>query len=444
MGRGVALDRLADVGAVETGQPTERKIEHRGVALGGQIAPEAACHIHDAERRARRVGEQRRRAGAVGFFEHHFVRSQPERIVGQFQRHMVVAAELELGGGVELAFRQIGVELDLAGRKHIGGDRHDGGAGRQHAPRGLDLDAAGAFPPGDAADRIGKLDRDAAGELGQERAESLAAQEVAVALGGMREIDRRDLGQILGAAERAQHELDHGAPAAEVLGQRLRAGKIGLARRIRDGGGGAHDSAQIVLHLAFARVAPPDAHALARWRRIDVEPGLGPELRHRIDLRHMDPVGPAIKRNAEHGRVGDAAAADRRGGFEECKAPADSRKAPRRRNAGRPGPHNDHIDAAGARSRSGFLGAGRRRPNRGRMRRRDRHGSRHVSRHGGRGGEERPAIQSLHGCGALFESQAGSSRLLNLNATHSSHASAPPGRASMAQIAHGAQTRAAA
>ena len=66
------------------------------------------------------VGEDGRGAVAVGFLEHQLVALQPERIAGQFQRDVVVAAELELGGGVELALRQVGRELDLVGDQHVG------------------------------------------------------------------------------------------------------------------------------------------------------------------------------------------------------------------------------------------------------------------------------------------------------------------------------------
>ena len=105
--------------------------------------------------------------------------------------------------------------------------------------------------------------------------ETLAAQDVAVALGRPREVDRRNFGQILAAAERAEHEFDHRAPGAEILGQRLRARQIVLARRIRDRGVGTHQAGKILLHLAFARIATADAHALAGGSRIDVEAGLG-------------------------------------------------------------------------------------------------------------------------------------------------------------------------
>ena len=131
-----------------------------------------------------------------------------------------------------------------------------------------------------------------------------------------------------------------------------------------------------------------------------------PELGHRIDLRHMHPMGAAIERNPERGGVGDAAPADRGGCLEEGKAPARGRKPPRRRNAGRPRPHNDHIDAAGPRRRlrcrSRSPWRGRNRPCRRRERRRSRHAGRHAGRHGNRGSKERPAIQSLHGLWQAF------------------------------------------
>src|SRR5262249_47766093 len=107
---------------------------------------------------------------------------------------------------------------------------------------------------------------------------------------------------------------------------------VALARRLENRGIGAHEHGEIVLHLAFAREAPPDAHALAWRRRIDIEPGLGHELCDRIDVRHVDPVGAAIIRHPECLGVGDASTAHFRGRLDDRDPPA----APRRRPAAMP------------------------------------------------------------------------------------------------------------
>ena len=118
----------------------------------------------------------------------------------------------------------------------------------------------------------------------------------------------------------------------------------------------------------------------------------GSELRHRIEVRHVDPVGAAIKRNPEQRRVGDATSADRRARLDQGKAPAGGAKTPRRRDAGGARPHDDHIDHAGT---SGVCEPGA--VSGHRRARRCRQGpERRRRRHGGRGGEERPAVQSFH------------------------------------------------
>ena len=109
-------------------------------------------------------------------------------------------------------------------------------------------------------------------ELRQQRAEALAAERVDVALDRAREIHRRDLVEILAAAERPEHELDRRPPVAEILRQRLLQLDVGLAARgILDRAVRAHECGEKILQLAFARVAPADAQLLARRRRIDVE-----------------------------------------------------------------------------------------------------------------------------------------------------------------------------
>src|SRR5262249_8301653 len=226
---------------------------------GGEIAAEVAADVDHAQARARRVGEDGRRARSARLLEHELVGAQAERVAWQLQRNVIVATELELGGGVEVAPRQFGVEPDFAGGEDIGGDRDDGGWRHHAAVRRADLHDASA--PFDAGYRICELDRKPRRQLGQQRAKALAAEGIGVALRRAGEVDGRNLGQILAAAEWAKKELDARAPFTEVLRKRLRAGHVALAGRLENRRIGAHQHSQIVLHLAFAREAPPDAHA---------------------------------------------------------------------------------------------------------------------------------------------------------------------------------------
>ena len=116
-----------------------------------------------------------------------------------------------------------------------------------------------------------QLDRDTLGERGDERAKTLAAEHIGIALGGFREIHRRDLRQFFAAAKRAEDEFDRGPPVAEIVRQRLRASDIALARGVGDGAVGAYLYGQEILKLAFAGIAPADPHLLARRRRINFD-----------------------------------------------------------------------------------------------------------------------------------------------------------------------------
>src|SRR6185295_18751925 len=98
-------------------------------------------------------------------------------------------------------------------------------------------------------------------------------------------------------------------PVAELPRQRLRARGVALAGGVRDGGVRTHGHGEVLFHLVRTCVAPPDAHALTGWRRVDIESGLGRDLRHRIDVGRVYPVRAAVVGDAEYRRVGDAAAA---------------------------------------------------------------------------------------------------------------------------------------
>ena len=133
-------------------------------------------------------------------------------------------------------------------------------------------------------------------------------------------------------------------------------GDVALARGVGDRGVGAHQPREKVLHLALARITPADAHALPGRRRIDLEPAPGRELRHRIDVGGVDPVGAAIVRHPEGPGVGDAAPADRVGGFDhDVRLPAAaSRRAAAMPAA--PAPTIDDIDVAASGASARALG----------------------------------------------------------------------------------------
>ena len=153
--------------------------------------------------------------------------------------------------------------------------------------------------------------------------------------------------EILAAAERAEHELDCLPPVAEVVRQRLPAGDVALARSLGDRAVGAHAHGQEILQLAFARVAPADAHLLACRRRIDVKPPARRSLGHRIEVGRMDPVGAAIIGHAESARIGDAAAADVVGRFDHHDLPLGGRDPPRRGDAGGARADDDDVRRRG-------------------------------------------------------------------------------------------------
>jgi hypothetical protein len=146
-----------------------------------------------------------------------------------------------------------------------------GGARNDPATHGLDLDRI--------ARRRHPLHRHVdlhrhVGKLGQQRAEPLAAERIDVAFERARKIHRRNIFEVLAATERAEHEFDSGPPVAEIFRQNLRAGHICFsARSILDRAVRLHDSGEIILHLAFARVALDHPQLLPRRRRVDLKAG---------------------------------------------------------------------------------------------------------------------------------------------------------------------------
>jgi len=108
------------------------------------------------------------------------------------------------------------------------------------------------------------------------------------------------------------------------------------------------------------------------------------ELRQRIDVGRVNPMGAAIVGYAESLGIGNAASADLIRGLEHDKLFACGRKPPPGGDAGGTRPHDDGIDPAGARHLGCRRGARRCKRGRGRQDR-------------GGGGEEGSTAQTSHG-----------------------------------------------
>ena len=127
----------------------------------------------------------------------------------------------------------------------------------------------------------------------------------------------------------------------------------GLADRV----GRADQRGEKILHFAFAGVALPDAHALSRRSRIDVDPLFGRKLGHRVDLGHVDKVCAPVIRNPEGLRVGDAAPANVVVRLQQRIAALGSNERAGGRNARGARADDGHVDER----RSGRLGGRKRR-----------------------------------------------------------------------------------
>jgi hypothetical protein len=77
------------------------------------------------------------------------------------------------------------------------------------------------------------------------------------------------------------------------------------------------------------------------------------KLRHRVDVRHVDPVRAAIVRDPEGARVGQAAAADALLRLDDEHATPGVTQASRGRDAGRARAHDQHVHKARDCSRCG-------------------------------------------------------------------------------------------
>ena len=138
---------------------------------------------------------------------------------------------------------------------------------------------------------------------------------------------RRNLGEILAAAERPERELDRSAASRRDPSAAPARSDMSLLPRAAscDRAVGAHDRREIILDLAFARDCAGRCAALPRRRRIDVEAGARRELGQRIDVGQVHPVRAAIERHAEAARIGEAAPADAVARLDQREAPARGR-----------------------------------------------------------------------------------------------------------------------
>ena len=201
-----------------------------------------------------------------------------------------------------------------------------------------------------------------AARRGEQRAKALPAESVGPALGDAHEVDGGQFRQILAAGERAEHKLDGGAPFAEIVRQRLLARHVAFARSVDDRTGGAHLRGEEILQLALARVAQPDAHLLARRRRIDFDAAARRELGERIDVGRMDPMRAEVERNAESARIRDAAAADMIGRLDHHEVPVRCGDAAGSGDPGRAGPDDDDVGLRARGAGAPIAGAPQTRP----------------------------------------------------------------------------------
>ena len=182
-----AFDGTFHVRAVKAAEPSGGKVDHRRRAVGGEIASEIAPDIDHANGGTGSVAQDCRRLLPFTLLEHQFIGTQAQRIAGQFQRHVIAAAQLELCGGFHVPFRKIGRQLDLSAGENIRRDGEDDRAGPKLALRRFDLDACAA-PPFNRFYRRCQKDRQRSCKLRQQRPKALAAERTVVPLPRPREV----------------------------------------------------------------------------------------------------------------------------------------------------------------------------------------------------------------------------------------------------------------
>ena len=212
-------------------------------------------------------------------------------------------------------------------------------------------------------DRRAQLHRQAFGELAEQRAEPLAAERVDVALERAGEIHRRDLRRDSCRSRTARARTRPPAASRRDPSAAPACRNVGLAARgILDRAVRAHDRGEIILHLAFARVAPRDAQLLPRRRRIDVEPGArGASFATGLMSGMCSQCAPRSYGTPKVRGLGDAAPADAVARLEQREAPARRRDLARRRNSRRARADDRHVGLARGRDRAERRRGGKRR-----------------------------------------------------------------------------------
>src|SRR5262249_5255090 len=181
---------------------------------GGEIAPEISPNIDHANGGTRRIAQECRRLLALTLLEYQLIGTQPKRIAGQFQRHVIATAQLELGGGLHMPFRKLGLQSELSAGENIRRDGEDDRARPELAFRRIDLDAR-ATPPFDGFHRRCRKDRERSCKLRQQRPKTLAAEPTVVPLPRAREIGGGYIRELFAAGVRPQYEIHPGTPSAD-------------------------------------------------------------------------------------------------------------------------------------------------------------------------------------------------------------------------------------
>ncbi len=179
---------------------------------------------------------------------------------------------------------------------------------------GLEGDAPAGQVDGPHLDAVPHGQR--GGELLQERAQALPAEDDAVPFRRPGEIDGGDLLQILGAGEGAGDEVGAGAEGAEIrqnLGGRQVA--AGIARRDDGPLGSAHGADEIFI-LSVARLLALQIEAGGGRAVIKVEAGRPAERRKGSRAGPVEPAGAHVEGPAEQLGVGAGAPAHPVGGFQ--------------------------------------------------------------------------------------------------------------------------------
>ncbi len=90
------LHRIGDIAAEQLAEPFPGKGDHGRLALRREIAAEGSGDVDRAQRGAADIGIEQGGARRLALLDQDVVARKPERIAGQLQRDVIVAAEAEL------------------------------------------------------------------------------------------------------------------------------------------------------------------------------------------------------------------------------------------------------------------------------------------------------------------------------------------------------------